>query len=305
MKINSGFSNTTSFLTKELKTANNIKDRSNRQCVERVLKILIEKVKNVKNFREIKNGLCCYVGITSQNNEVCEILETSVVCNKFVYNCGSKFILFPELFENNTNSSNLIVITGDITLIYSVVSDTFTIKKKINGNLIKRQKKGGQSSVRFSRLAEESRHAYIVKILDSLNSSDSLKNNYVMGSAELRDDLVDYSNKQGYRMCKLEFKTSTYDEKFVSANKKEINQQIQKYEKQTNNSNDLKIQQVIELIEKNPDYLLFGDEIIPTECEFIISIEKTWIKGDVLISDDNKYYARLKDYLRIGKKYFA
>jgi hypothetical protein len=73
--------------------------------------------------------------------------------------------------------------------------------KSLNANLIKRQKNGVQSSVRFSRLSEESR--YIVRVIDWIDKFVITKaNNYIFGSRELKDMLI------SSQTIKIKFMTS-------------------------------------------------------------------------------------------------
>lgn len=74
--------------------------------------------------------------------------------------------------------------------------------------------------------------------------------------------------------------------------------------------NDKKVEYVIELLEKDPDYLLFSaDEINESinDVEYIININTDITFTDkltILLPNNHSRYGRLKNYQIIGKMYF-
>lgn len=124
--------------------------------------------------QKLETGLCCFIAKDHKVGLILEIFEPANVNDRFIYNCGSKFDVdsIKELFTfesdlKNAHTENLLIlISGYRTAFFNCTN--LKLLTTISGCLVKRQKKGGQSAVRFSRIAEESRHAYIQKISDEL-----------------------------------------------------------------------------------------------------------------------------------------
>ena len=107
---------------------------------------------------------------------------------QFIYNCSNKFIIdFVQDYIKQLDGS-IIFVNGNEAIIYSWKS-RFVKQKHINANLIKRHRKGGQSSVRFARLAEESRTHYVTYIIDNINTLKT-KNNWIFGSNEILSMII-------------------------------------------------------------------------------------------------------------------
>ena len=70
-------------------------------------------------------------------------------------------------------------------MIYELINGEFKLKKQFDALLQKRQKKGGQSALRISRLAEETRHMYVVKIIDNVNLLNRNFKTILFGSSEI------------------------------------------------------------------------------------------------------------------------
>lgn len=294
----------------------NIKDRQNRKCVERLLKVIIGRLKTIK---EVNNGLIVLAGIDKHDEEFVIVAEPPIKNDKLIYKCDSKFHMdeIEPLFKKQRETSYVILLTGDETKIYSY-DNNFKLIDKLNGNLIKRQRNGGQSSVRFSRLAEESRHNYILRIVDKVNKyCKNGKKIIVLGSRELKGDLMDckdvtvFGNDKSCSSQPKGVKLETIDKfyeignNFINENKKELELLLNK----SNNQHEKQIEEVYELIKKDPDLLTFGKDIIEAECEYIIQINEEQITHNdinktIIIDKNSKFYGLLKAYGRIGKKYF-
>lgn len=154
------------FITKELSTSRNIKDRVNRQKVTSTLTKLGESLKTVKLSNK---GNFFFFGYDEYDNFISVVLEPEREYKGFFYSCSCKFIVDPifQFFERKYGS--IIFISGEECLIYVLIDGQFHKKKTINGNLQKRQRKGGQSAVRIARLAEQSRDNYITRVVDHIN----------------------------------------------------------------------------------------------------------------------------------------
>lgn len=212
MKASCAFSN--ALIEKELKTASNIKDRVNRQCVQRCLKIIDGILFKIKVIPP--TGLFLFVGIDKNDNEIVEIVEPPVANKLAYYRCDNKFHtwIVEDIFKPKLCATNqiLVLITGDEARFYRV-GKTVSYIGSTQGLLIKRHRKGGQSSIRFARLAEESRHHYTEKIITDLKSKgiDTTAMIIVSGSRELGKDLVALLNKRSW-------KDASYTEEWINFN---------------------------------------------------------------------------------------
>lgn len=180
------------FLTKELSTSRNIKDRLNRQKVVSTLTKIGESLKSTKLSEK---GNFLFFGYDEYDNFISVILEPEREYKGFYYSCSSTFevdIVF-TYFERKYGS--IIFISGDECYIYILVDGQFQKKRTINGNIQKRQKKGGQSAVRIARLAEQSRTNYITRVVDVINdlryeSNFDKYSLWIAGSEEMKGMVI-------------------------------------------------------------------------------------------------------------------
>ena len=127
-----------------------------------------------------ENGILIFYGINRLGDGIKEIIKPADPITDFHYKCTKRFLTeeFEPLFAHKP-IGHVVLINGEECHIYQF-NGSWKKLKTINGNLIKRQKNGGQSSVRFSRLAEESRAIYITRVVDHLNDLlEPHQNNYV------------------------------------------------------------------------------------------------------------------------------
>lgn len=252
----------------EIGEASNIKDKCNRKNVVRVLTMISGLFKTLDQKSIGDNGILIFVGIDKYGQELRHIIRPPNPIDEFYYKCTKRFETdrFEELFTTKP-IGNIVFIDGNECIIYQFNGQWKKIKT-INANLIKRQKKGGQSSVRFSRLAEESRAHYITHVVDVINQSImSNQNNYVFGSREIKNMLL------GASELKIKFKTDDMYHVFTADTIQEpyfkslmINPVF---------GENKKVDNIIELLQREPDYLLFTlDEIDEHICdvEYILSI---------------------------------
>ena len=209
----------------------------------------------------------------------------------FYYNCSKTFIIdrFISLF--NQIDGYIIFANGDVCHIYKF-ENTFIKLKSINAQLIKRQRKGGQSSLRFSRLAEESRHVYVVKVIDYINklcrNEDLEFPCYLFGSKEITSMILD----------RHELMVSVTNGGFLDFNDDTINNTTiwLNYLTQTN-INDYILAEIVLYLDTNVDMLDF-DETNKDEMKFYV--KKDMMKTYV----DSKHYDRIKIFEYIGVKYY-
>ena len=238
------------------------------------------------NNKVTENGIIIYAGTNEYDTEIFRAFVPKIVLNQFYYNCGKVFIVdrFLNLFEEI--KGYIIFANGDVCNIYKFESK-FIKTKSINGNLIKRQKKGGQSAVRFSRLAEESRHEYVIHIIDYLNLLRD-ENCWIFGSNEIvkmildRKELLVKLNYGGF----LDFNNDTINDtkKWLSyLNKEEID--------------ETKIKEIVLYLDTNIDILDF-DEKNKLEMKYYFDYD------EIHKHKNSKYYEKIKLFNYIGVKYF-
>jgi len=272
------------FIIKELSTASNIKDRLNRHQVVRNLKMIQEFIIHNKIN---SNGIIILAGVNEYNKEIFEILNPIIKLNQFYYNCGKKFIIdrFTNLFESI--SGYIIFANGDLTNIYKFTNEFIKIKS-LNGNLIKRHKKGGQSSIRFSRLAEESRLIYITHIIDQINQLEKTSNIWLFGSMEICEMIM----KRKDLLIKINYGG------FVNWNESTINNSKQWIEYLLNKkSNFNQIDEIINYLDTNIDMLDF-DPINKNQMKYYLTTK------DIQTFSSHANYGRIKLFEYIGVKYY-
>jgi hypothetical protein len=271
-------------LTKEISDAKNIKNRENRQLVSRLLRMIQTYFKDTKI-----NNVILYAGINEYNVEIFKTFTPEIKLKQFYYRCSNKFVIdrFLHLFEKVLGF--IIFINGEKCNIYKF-DNTFIKLKSINANLIKKQRKGGQSALRFSRLAKESKHEYIIHVIDHINSlcRDQNLPCYIFGSKELikmildRNELLVKLNNGGF----LNFNEDTINE-----SDKWLNYLKQK------DFDDKKLKEIVEYLDTNIDMLDF-DENNKEMMKYYM------YKKDLDKYTKSKYYERLKMFEYIGVKYF-
>ena len=286
------------FLTNELTTAKNIKDRVNRHNVIRILTIINERLKIEKN----ETGLFIYSGIDEYKDEILQIIRPLHKVDIFYYNCSNQFNI--EIVKDYLqNYSGLIIFAnGEECFIYKYDNQFIKIKH-IDANLDKRQKKGGQSALRISRLAEESRERYITKIIDHLNSTRDIHikentDNYIFGSNEILNMIF-------YRKKDIYIKLSNGG--FYNFNNTSINNTKHwLHYLKPNENNDSVYEKIILFLETNVDILDFSIEN-KNEMNYYVLKEDDHIDNDkkIVLNKNSKYYSKLCVFEYIGVKYFS
>ena len=282
------------FLTKEIASSRNIKDRQNRQKVHTTLTRLYETMKNI-DISNYKNGMFIFTGFNDYDQFICQIIEPYIEYNGFYYSCSSKFVIDESYFIKKYGS--ITFIDGEITYIYVLINGSFVKFKTVDGNLVKRHKKGGQSAQRFDRIAEESRANYITRVVDNINllrnNQDFEKyTNWVFGSDEIRNMLLDSR--------KLQVKIN--DGGFLNFNNRtiELNNWVKYLDK--SESHDDKYDEILLYLDTDVDMLEF-DPSMKDSLKYYIS-DSIDNNRNIPIPKDIKY-RRLFDFKFIGVKYYS
>ncbi len=280
------------FLTNEITTSKNIKDRLNRQHVTKLLNKILEKSKTIINT----NGLFIYAGINKFGENIFEIIEPICKCDIFYYNCGNKFNIdiIQKYMVQCENKGTIIFANGNECVIYKY-ENQFIKFKHLNAHLVNRQKKGGQSAQRYERIAENSRHVYVIHIIDYLNQLQTT-NNIIYGSNEIvnmilnRKELLLKVKNGGF----LEFNLNT-----INDTQKWIKMLI------TDNNYDKYYEEILLYLNTNVDMLDF-DLTNKINMKYYIHIsDKNINDKNIPLLQNSKLYCKLNMFEYIGVKYYT
>jgi hypothetical protein len=266
--------------------------------VIRTLTRIGEKLKTISLLKS--KGLIIFAGTDNNSTEILEIIEPQLDLDIFSYKCQNKFNIEPIRKYFDSYSGSIIFANGDECIIYQM-ENTFKKFKHINANLIKRHRKGGQSQLRFSRLAEESRQIYITHIIDYLNQLQT-QNNWIFGSEEIRQMIFEAKTKINIKISNggfLDFNSSTInDTKRWLSYLTDSGLNIAKYDV---------FEKMVYYLDTNPDMLDFDQSNI-NYIEYYTKTEPT--KEDITnpkyinFDKSSKYYDRLRIFGYIGLKYY-
>jgi len=190
-------------LTDEYGAAANIKSRVNRLSVLSAITSVQERLKFYKMVPP--NGLVCFCGEAQLDDgklkKINIVFEPYKPITTSLYMCDSRFHIdcLNTLLTSNDKFGFIIVSGGDF-LTATVENDNRTILHTLSLELPKKHSKGGQSSVRFSRLRIEAIHNYLTKISE-LCTNCFINNNVpnvnaliVAGPSNLKHELIAHTN---------------------------------------------------------------------------------------------------------------
>lgn len=145
----------------ELTTAANIKSRLNRHAVIESLTAIRGAIKDIRKLP--KNGLAIFAGAGHL-----EIFEPPAPLRRNIYRCDSRFHIEPvlEAIDSIGEPIGIVIMTGDGIWLGVADGTRREIKQKYLVSLPQKHNKGGQSALRFSRLADEARHNYVTKAVE-------------------------------------------------------------------------------------------------------------------------------------------
>lgn len=271
----------------------------NRQVVVKTLTRIRERLSIVKNT----NGLIVFAGVDEFNQELLEVLDLKdgVRLDVFYYNCSNRFdVDFPFKYLRQ-HSGSIVFANGAESLIYAFEGGAFRRMKHIVANLQKRQRKGGMSSLRIARLAEESRHSFVVRVVDYLNTL-STETNWIFGSDEIL----------GLILSNRTLLTKLKNGGFLDFNSSTINDQNKFLGYLQQNNSDIACELVLKdiqyYLDTNPDMLDFDLEKRNSMKFFLMRNpgELDFQSGKYIsLPVSSKYYASLRVFEYIGLKYFT
>lgn len=188
-------------LTNEYGTASNIKSRVNRLSV---LSAITSAQQKLKLFaRPPPKGLVILSGEVDANGaskKICLAFEPPRKTTTYLYMCDAVFHLesLTESLEDHARIG-FVVLDGDGAYFAAVSGNQKEKLEQFDVDLPPKHGRGGQSKLRFERLAEEPRHNYLVKVGEKMirhfmtNDRPNVKSIFIAGSAYMKDRLVDES----------------------------------------------------------------------------------------------------------------
>lgn len=196
-----------SMIIDEIGSASNIKSRVNRQSV---ISALTSAQNRLKLYRFVpKNGLILLCGIveipqpdgTVKEKKISFGFEPPKPLTRFIYKCDNKFHLdsVEDCLTGEEDRYGILVITGEGAIYAYLTGTRKETLFSFEVDLPKKHGRGGQSALRFSRLAEESRHNYLRKVgefatkyfIDSDKNIPLIKGLIIGGSGNLKFKFID------------------------------------------------------------------------------------------------------------------
>ena len=181
----------------EAATAENIKSRTTRKNVTTALERAGQKLKNYKVTPE--NGLVILCGNISENEgqtdmRIWEIIPPEPVTTR-IYRCDQTFVLEPlmGMIRERENYGLLSIDTHEATIAFLRGKSINVVAKKTS-HVPGKQRKGGQSSIRFSRIREEILFKFMKDFGEIANkifeSEKDVLGIIVGGPGQIKDDFV-------------------------------------------------------------------------------------------------------------------
>lgn len=196
-----------------------------------------------------------------------QVIETPRAINKFIYNCGRSFVLEPivELFKQPVENYGILQVYGEKTIVQ--ISNEFAEVKTIDIKTTKLQKKqshGGQSKNRIERLRQESIHNYLklagekAMLAFVKNGIPIIKALLIIGPGMKKDQIQEYINIPVIIMVK----SADVDDPISPL-------LLELIATCSSNKNATALKEIDDLLIKQPDMLVFGDEIKSDEVRIV------------------------------------
>jgi len=181
----------------EAATAENIKSRTTRKNVTTALERAGQKLKNYKVTPD--NGLIILCGNISENEgqtdmRIWEIIPPEPVTTR-IYRCDQTFVLEPlmGMIRERENYGLLSIDTHEATIAF-LRGKAINVVAKKTSHVPGKQRKGGQSSIRFSRIREEILFKFMKDFGEIANkifeSEKDVLGIIVGGPGQIKDDFV-------------------------------------------------------------------------------------------------------------------
>ncbi|KAK2956580.1 putative Eukaryotic peptide chain release factor subunit 1-3 [Blattamonas nauphoetae] len=184
-------------LREEYGTAASIKSRVNRQSVQDAIVSTQQRLKDYD--RCPPNGLCIYCGTIETERGTKRItidFEPFKPISAKLYHCDSKFDTEPlQYLLECDDKFGFIIMNGNGVLFGTLQGNTRTVLTRFRVDLPRKHCRGGQSSVRFSKIREEKRHNYLRRVTEVAvqcfitNDKVNVAGLILGGSAEFKTEL--------------------------------------------------------------------------------------------------------------------
>lgn len=309
---------------------------------ERLRSPQLTSLTGTSGCKKLERGIICFIGVDSYNQDVVHVIEPNqgTECRIPVYRCGSRFETshFESLITNEQTRYLVVLITGDETRLYLAVTSTvpdkkislqdnanaipkvpkdsnqsiarkesinFTKVSTVPGQLTKKHKKGGQSSVRFQRLADASRDHYCTRIVDTikLHVNQVQPKSILLIGPHMYTESIQADLK--LKTCKSQSSAivPSFDD-FLHKNRTQI---LSTLTTSTNIATERRLEQIFTLMCTNPDLLAFGNDITANTCEYIVTVDPTLVfnncKTVICVSRTSPWYPKLVKFKSIGRRW--
>lgn len=219
----------------------------------------------------------------------------------FYYSCSNKFeTSITSKYIGIKISGTIVFANGDECLGYQFKQGQFVKIFGLNGNLVKRHNKGGYSANRFARIAEESRHTYVVRISDrlrelNLNGEEKI---WIYGSDEIVEMILKTSSIKLFSGGFLNFNSNTI---------RNTRYWLEILTKSEEKNYDSIYKEILEYLELKPDILDFNP-INKNKMKYFIDIkhnsDNKLESKQIPLSMNSKYYSKLVIFEYIGVKFY-
>lgn len=250
-------------------------------------------------------GLFCFVGINEYSEEIIEIIEPDIKLDLFYYSCSKEFeTTIVSKYIGSDIEGIIMFANGNECFGYQFIQGKFMKIFGLNANLTKRHNKGGYSANRFARIAEESRHLYVVRVCDKLrefkNSSNNINNLNIIiyGSEEIVGMIMKQSPIKLINGGFLNFNSNT-----ISNSQYWMSILTKLGEK----NYDEQYKEILEFLEVNPDMLDFDSsnkDIMKYFIEKKQTNQNELKSNQIPLIKSSKYYAKLMVFDYIGVKFY-
>lgn len=200
---------------------------------------------------------------------------------KYVYKCDSKFHTEPieELFEDGKKKYGVIILQGDSAELFMYDeykrSERLTIVK---ARIAKSHKRGGQSQRRIARLHDEQVHNYLTFVEEAIqkyyvkDGVTQIRQLILSGPGQKKEQLKDRLNLN----CEIALQNYSNIMDIENRFEEIISSQERKFE-------NLEISEIKNILELNPDRLVFGNEVDSALKKG--ELQKLWIDTDILLEN--------------------
>jgi peptide chain release factor 1 len=261
-----------SFIRKEIDSANNIKSKTTRKKVHNALGTIERHLKGIKKFPEM--GLIVFVGETRKDGFIQEFLKSPIPLKKKIYVCHQTFET--EIIKQEINACNntviYILINGNECIVYESCGSSDKILWKKIVDLDNEQKKGGQSQARHSRNRDIQKKNYLTicceRVNDIVKKMENVLSIFVAGNGNFKNLFVKYDFHEQVKK-KLHITTLEISERNTL---KDVQIMAKKFLYKDNIDNELDhLTFMYKLLETEPDLVRFGKvDVNEVICEGIV-----------------------------------